>query len=61
MLGTEVKKDIYRMINKTITINHPTDGPIEAEVKDVKGGMVYFETTIGNLSSMPVEQFEKMV
>lgn len=61
MLGTEVKKDIYRMINKSVVINHPQDGPIEAEVKDVKSGMVYFETTVGTLSSMPVEDFEKMI
>lgn len=61
MLGTEVKKDIYRMINKNVRLNHPKDGPIDCEIKDVKGGMVYFETTVGNLSSMTVEQFEKLL
>ncbi len=61
MLGDRVDKDLYKLINKTIVIKHPTDGPVEAEIKDIKGGMVYFETTTGTLSSIPVPDFEKMI
>ncbi len=59
MLGDRVDKDLYKLINKTVVIKHPQDGPVEIEVKDIKGGMVYFETTTGTLSSMPVGDFEK--
>lgn len=61
MLGTPVNKKLYALINKNLTIMHPQDGPIDLEIKDIKGGMVYFETTTGTLSSMAVEDFEKMI
>lgn len=60
MLGTPINKKLYDLINKTVIINHPQDGPIEVEVNDIKGGMVLFESTIGVVQSMPVEEFEKL-
>lgn len=61
MLGTSINKDLYKMINKSVILNDPKEGPIKCEVKDIENGMVIYEAFSGELCSLPVEEFEKIV
>ena len=60
MLGTPIKKDLYKMINKSVILNDPKEGPIKCEVKDISNGMVFYEAFSGELCSLSVEEFEKI-
>lgn len=56
MLGTSVKKDLFKLIGRRVIISNPE--PINCEVKDIVSGMVYYEA-MGKVYTIPVEIFEK--
>lgn len=61
MLGTSINKDLYKLINKSVILNDPKEGPIKCEVKDITNGMVIYEAFSGELCSIKVEEFEKIM
>ena len=59
-LGTKVNRNLFDLIGKRITLNDP-QGPLEVEILDIVQGNVLYEHYSGETSSIPVEEFEKLM